>query len=403
MASTDRQTPTDIEAVRRFVAASLGEGAREEVVRILEGLQNAPESYDFFYILRCMDAAATTLPRIGSSRRLDEDFFRFAQRPFLHFASRNIEKLVFKKGDERARAQLFVNFFGLFGPNGPLPVQITEQAMRRELGHEALENGRGAPPQSTDLPSSDDTPATDRYDFSLSAFANIFHHRMVSLFYRAWAVNQPVVDLDRPDTQRFPEYVGSFFGVGMESLRKREEQFADVGNEDKKAFSGAIDWPKLFFAGRLASQVRNEEGLQAILSYYFEVPIAVRSFFGRWIKLPFENQCRLGESPATGRLGDTAIAGERVWDCQLGIRIIAGPLTFTQFRRFLPGGQSFERVSRWILGYIGSEFFWDLQLILQREEVPQSILGVQGLLGWTTWLKSRRFETDPGDLILNGA
>jgi type VI secretion system protein ImpH len=224
---------------------------------------------------------------------------------------------------------------------------------------------------------------------------------MIAFFYRAWAANQAVADMDRPDTQKFPDYVGSFFGVGMASLRRREEEFGGAGEAGKS--SGVVDWPKLFFAGRLASQVRNEEGLQAILRFYFSLPMVVHSFFGRWIELPKANRCRLGANLQTGSLGQTAIIGERLWDCQLSFRVVAGPLTFEQFRRFLPGGQSFARLQRWIWSYSGFEFFWDLQLILKRQEVPETVLGKQGLLGWTTWLKSRAFNVDPGDLILNGA
>ena len=55
------------------------------------------------------------------------------------------------------------------------------------------------------------TPTTKRWSRS----SNIFHHRMLSLFYRAWAVNQKAADLDRPDVHDFARYIGSFFGLGM--------------------------------------------------------------------------------------------------------------------------------------------------------------------------------------------
>ena len=65
---------------------------------------------------------------------------------------------------------MLVNFMGLFGPNAPLPLHITDYARDREANAK---------------------------DETLTAFLNVFHHRLISLFYRAWAVNQKAADLDR--------------------------------------------------------------------------------------------------------------------------------------------------------------------------------------------------------------
>ena len=75
-------------------------------------------------------------------------------------------------------AKLPVNFLGLFGPNGPMPVHITEYARERQL---------------------------NAHDPTLVGFLDLFHHRILSLFYRAWAVNQKAADLDRPKDARFPD------------------------------------------------------------------------------------------------------------------------------------------------------------------------------------------------------
>ena len=37
-------------------------------------------------------------------------------------------------------------------------------------------------------------------------------------------------------------------------------------------------------------------------------------------------------------LGLTALAGERVWDVQSKFRVAVGPLTYAEFRRFMPDG-----------------------------------------------------------------
>ncbi len=78
--------------------------------------------------------------------------------------------------------------FGLFGPNGPLPLHLTEYARERRRHHS---------------------------DNTLSAFADLFHHRLILLFYRAWADAQSVNSLDRPDGHRFVDYVASLMNMGQ--------------------------------------------------------------------------------------------------------------------------------------------------------------------------------------------
>ena len=266
-----------------------------------------------------------------------------------------------------------VRFFGLFGPNGPLPLHFTEYAHEQQL-HEK--------------------------DNTFVEFCDLFHHRLLSLFYRAWAVNQKAVDFDRAEGAanehlprsedwsgpRFGLYIGSLFGLGMESVRDRDE---------------ISDWAKLFYSGRLACQTRNAEGLGAIVQDYFGMPTQIQSFFGQWLQLPPASICRLGEAPASGSLGVTTIVGSRFWDCQLKFRIRLGPMKFAEWQRFIPIGKSFRQLKCWVMNYVAEEFFWDIQLVLKAAEVPEISLGQAGLLGWTSWLKSMPFKRDADDLVLN--
>src|SRR5437899_4556932 len=127
---------------------------------------------------------------------------------------------------------------------------------------------------------------------------------MVSLFYRAWAVNQMPASFDRSmaaagidagnlkhdqrqdalleDEDKYASYIGALFGVGMESLRLRDP---------------VPDLSKLYFAGRLAACAPGPEGLRSILSDFFEVPVEIEEFAGHWMDLPKDYFCRLGGSP----------------------------------------------------------------------------------------------------------
>jgi type VI secretion system protein ImpH len=324
---------------------------------LIDELVKRPYAFDFFRAVRLLECRRPDLPRVGFGVAPAEDTVRFWQNPSLRFAPSSLDSV--RADGTGSVPRIAVNFFGLFGPNAPLPPHITEYVLERELHH---------------------------HDPTITAFFNLFHHRLISLFYRAWAANQKVLDLDRPANQRYAFYIGAFFGIGMEALQERD---------------AVPDAAKLFFSGRLACQTRNAEGLEAILREYFQIPSEVQPFTGRWLHLPADSICRLGESPDSGSVGFNTILGERFWDSQLSFRMRFGPMGLADYERMLPKGDSFERVKYWVLNYCGKHFFWDVQLVLRADEVPTTRLGQFGRLGWTTWLKTKTFACDADELILN--
>ena len=314
-----------------------------------------PHEFNFFQAVRRLEAEHRAAPRVGLSVRLEDDFLRFCQIPSLSFAPSSIESI------ERVGPiiRMYVNFLGMFGPNGPLPQQLTEFARDR------LRNA---------------------HDPTLVRFMDVFHQRMLSFFYRAWASNEKNVDFDRADDSRYADYFGSLIGTGIPSLRDRDSVW---------------DWTKIYFSGRLSAQTRNAEGLEAILADFFGIPTEIREFEGYWMKIPKENQCELGASPETGSLGINAIAGERKYEVQLKFRIRMGPMELSDLRRLVPTGASFKRLKDWVLNYVNEEFYWDLQCVLKAPAVPAISLGQGAMLGWTTWLKSKPFTVDPDDPIFD--
>ena len=350
METANRPTPTDLAAQ----------------------FERTPFAFDFFRAVRLLECAHPGAARIGTSYHPEEDPIRFGQNPSLAFAPSTI--VAFVPGEEGAPGKMIVRFFGLFGPNGPLPIHLTEYAHDLKL---------------------------QAKDEAMIKFCDIFHHRLLSLFYRAWAVNQKAVDFDRAEFAeaegtataerwtgpRFAMYIASFFGLGMEALRRRDE---------------IPDWAKLYYSGRLACQTHNAEGLGAIVQEFFGTPAEVQTFSGHWLTLPPESVCELGDSPATGSLGETTIVGSRFWDCQLKFRLRLGAMSLAVFQRLLPIGKSFRQLNDWVRLYAGDEFFWDIQLVLQAAEVPKTTLGKAGMLGWTTWLRDDApFTCDADDLILD--
>jgi type VI secretion system protein ImpH len=312
---------------------------------------------DFFQVLRLLEAAHPDKPRIGASLRPRDDAVRFGQEPSLAFQPGALAG--FSRTGGEARARLAVNFFGLLGANGPLPTHLTEYTRDR------LRNGG---------------------DGTLLAFLDVFHHRLVALFYRARASAEPAISLDRPDADRFGDFVGSLFGIGAPALRGRD----DIG-----------DFAKLHFAGLLANKSRPASGLVAILSEYFRLAVRVEQFVGHWMRLPPDVQTRLQRSEAGNRLGVSTVLGKSVWDVQNRFRIVIGPMDYADYQRLLPGGDSMRRLTAWVRTYAGLALDWDVRLILRKEETPPLALGSGVRLGWSTWPAGRTPASDRDQLLIN--
>lgn len=323
---------------------------------LMKTLREKPYAFDFFQVVRRLQCAYPKLPLVGHSLRPQNDFVRFCQNVSLAFEPSAIK--AFQEATEEYPNRMFVNFFGLLGTNGPLPLPITEYVYDR------LHNQK---------------------DKTLASFLNIFNHRLISLFYRAWACNQQSVSHDRIEEDRFAVYIGSLFGIGEDSFRNRD---------------AVPDVAKLHYSGRLVCQTRNAEGLREILQDYFGIAVCIEQFIGQWIDIPQEHYCRLGESVENTKLGSSIVMGSRFWECQQKFRIKFGPMYFSQYQRMLPGGDSIRRLVAWVRNYVGDELSWEIQLILSAMEVPSICLGNIGRLGWSTWLKSKEFKKDADNLVL---
>jgi type VI secretion system protein ImpH len=320
------------------------------------GFLENPAGLSFYQAVRRVECQFANQPRIGHATRSADEPIQFCQEPSLGFAPATLQR--FERQKKTGKPRLMVNFMGLLGPQGPMPLHFTDYAHDRKLNHD---------------------------DPTLARFLDIFNHRMISLFYRAWACNRQTISHDRPYDDRFSAYIGSLIGIGNDALRNRD---------------AVPDVAKLYYSSQLVCQTRHAEGLRAILEDYFGVKTVIEEFVGQWIALPEAYRCRLGQSAENATVGVNAVVGSRIWDCQQKFRIVMGPMGLGDYERMLPGSGSFEALKAWVRNYVGDELSWELRLILKAAEIPAVRLGEAGLLGWTTWIKSRPFEQDADDLVL---
>lgn len=361
-----------------------------DAMTLMATLERQIARMDFFQFMRLIENAWPDLPRLGSSLRARDDAVRLVQEPSLQFHASALAALLPAGVRAGGKVRLAVNFFGLLGPHAPMPIHFTEYVRER------LRNGGDA------------TPA---------AFLDIFHHRLLCLFYRARALAEPVICLDRPAQDRYASHVGSLCGFAAggalrpdgwlnagdgrdgddSSEAGRARNAGNLNNANNGSDIG--EFARLHFAGLLAGRHRPASGLVKILRAYFGLPLRLEQFAGRWMTLPPDSLTRLAQGdvaqPGTAcgaegnRLGFSTVLGRAVWDRQHHFRLLSGPLSLADYCRLLPGSVTLSRLCVWIDTYVDPTLVWDLQLVLAPEATPPLTLGAGGRLGWTTWLAGR--------------
>jgi type VI secretion system protein ImpH len=329
----------------------------EQMNHLLQQVQREPWAHDFFALVRRLDALHPNAPRTGMAVRPLQEPVRFAQAPDMDFAPAALSGLEFR---EHAPPRLSARFFGLLGPQGPMPLHFTEYV--RDRAHQHGDKAAGH-------------------------FLDLFHHRFLSLFYRAWAQAQPVVHADRPGDDRYRVWLAAATGLPRHPAPS----------------AGLAPQALAFQAGHLSSRSHQPEALCKVLHQYFAVPVALQAHIGTWLAIDRQDRSRLGfaanrpernRAPAA-QLSRTAAAGTRVWDRQSRFRILLGPMTLPQYQSFLPGAAAWPALVQWVGLLAGSHPQWDVELRLHKADRPAPRLGRGAFrLGVTSWLGGTQ-RTDP--------
>jgi type VI secretion system protein ImpH len=326
-------------------------------VSFLAALERAPYAFDFHAALRRVECAFRDKPRFGEAARPADEPLRMGQDPSTEFAPAALRRFRAPNGQEPGAMR--VSFFGLFGPQGPLPLHLTEYARDRQRH------------------------AGDR---TLQAFVDLFHHRLLVLFHRAWARAHATAAQDRPRGNRFARYLGALSGFGLSSLLGRD------------ALPDAV---KLYYTGWLSSAPRSAEGLVAMVSESFGYRTQIEQCVGEWVSIPDGARFRLAGDGETSALGRTTVLGRRVFLCQHKFRLVLGPLAQREFQQLLPGGDSLARLLALVRTYVGDELSWDVRLIAGPAVTDRLQLAAGSRLGWTTRLASQASQSSAQNLIVN--
>ncbi len=371
---------------------------------VMRKLYTEAYCFDFFQAVRLLTRLDTTKRPIGHAVLLRDESVRVRAHLSLNFPASQIYELL-PPSSYLPTPILRVTFMGLIGPSGVLPQHYTELLIRLQREQRGEERS------------------------ALRSWLDIFHHRLISLFYRAWEKyrlpvayesGEAVVPTVRAIMQKPPpdpitQILLCLIGMGMTPLRHRLS-VSVPGQVDpprpRRILARIEDLALLHYSGLLAQRPRSAIGLEGLLRDYFGLMVKVQQFAGQWLRLDPSNQSRLGAEGGNNDLGMNVVAGDRVWEVQSKIRLRVGPLTWQQFTELLPDQATVPQRKTFFLLvqlmrlYVGPELDFDIQLVLRAREIPACVLNqnyVPGVrLGWNSWILSRRASRDAEDAVFQG-
>ncbi|WDP92878.1 MAG: type VI secretion system baseplate subunit TssG [Desulfobacter sp.] len=320
---------------------------------IEETLYDAFYEFSFFRAAALLEKLAPEKEALGKALEPEKEPVRFSVNPGFSFPASDIAGL--KKDRENGRADMAVAFMGLIGPSGLLPDWYNQLAMDR----------------------------IKKKDHTFTDFLNLFHHRLITLFYLAWK------------KQRFPE---NYIPGAGDRLSRYLLSLAGLGTSGMVGLLGLPRESLTFYAGLLSLPVASATGIEAAIEYFSGAPTRVQQFVEREVPLEDADCTRLGAANAS--LGLDAVCGSRVKECQTKFRVNLGPVSYRDYRRFIPSGDLLGPVFSLTRFMVGVEFEFELRIFLKKEDVPGCRLGEPGperaCLGWTTWTASpeHRFDKD---------
>lgn len=319
-------------------------------------LRRVPSAFSFFQAVRLLERLRPRRAPVGGFDDPGDEVVRFGTPATLGFPASEIRTIDLPE-DEAQPAEMVVDFLGLTGPSGVLPHSYTQLVWERDRAR----------------------------DTALHDFLDLFHHRLISLFYRAWRKQRIGLAAERNEEDPLARHLLDVAGVGLDPVRR------------------ALTVPQegvAYYAGLLSMQPTGAVALEQLLGDYFGVPVRVEQFTGAWSPLLSRDITVVSEDEEgpSSTLGGGAVIGDEVWDPQGAIRVRLGPLTREQFDGLLPEGSAHEMLRALTRMVTRDQVQAEAQLVLAGASVPPMVLGgssgEERRLGWTTWIRSGAFDHD---------
>lgn len=350
---------------------------------VIERLLREPWRFEFFQAVRVLEL---WLKRRGRpSHGLVADMLRFRNSISLGFPASQLETIEPELRDldigmpfdmpvdaaalgdavQRGtlhRLHLTPAFMGLLGGHGVLPAHYTERIAEHQARHKNEDEDEGP-----------------------RAFLDAFSNRSLALFYEAWRKYRLPFKYQLDGQDAFLPLLLSLAGLGDPALRRRL-----AGAREGAVLDESIG----YFAAAIRHRPVSAVQLARVLSEYFGAQVEAEQFIGSWYDVPIAQQSVLGQDSAV--LGARAIAGARVWQRSLRLRLVVGPLAHAGFQGFLPGGLAARALESVLALFTGVALEYEIELVLRAADVHNTTLDEHhpGRLGWDALLV---LDAPPGD------
>ena len=269
----------------------------------LQALAARATTADFFALVSQIERATPGAARVGGAGPAWAEAIRFRHDPSMAFSTSDVSEaeVVLRPRDptdpfspSKPVVQLTTTFLGLIGAASPLPLYLASAIAQS---------------------SEDKAPARD--------FLDIFHHRIISLFYRLWMHYRFAWELHTETGERWASRVAALAGMD---------------DYEHPALRHVSRWKVLKAIPLLMGRNGTSERLRIILRVCLDdiigdAQVRIVQFVRDFVPIADEQQMRLGQRNAA--LGSTALLGSRVPSCCDRFAIRIDSLTAEAYRRLV--------------------------------------------------------------------
>ncbi|REL27686.1 type VI secretion system baseplate subunit TssG [Thalassotalea euphylliae] len=327
-------------------------GNENAFIKQLKDDHQQRDMFELFALMRAIESRALLSQPLGHSKTPRDDVARFGQSPLSAFHAAAISNI--SLSTKIGKYKIKNSYWGLFGHNGALPSHLTEYAQERISKHK------------------DDT---------LCEFLDIFHHRLICLYYRAWKTGYPAIQFDHMQTNQFVQQLSAL-------ARSESGALSTDIHPQATSDSSPAHQRGLYFAGLLTHKNLGAKAVQQILSDLFSVAVIVNEFQASWLTIARRDRSVLTKSgTANNKLKHNAIIGKRTFQRSYKVTVELAALKLEQYTQFLPNHAQGKALKRWINQLISPDITVDVTLNLASGECCSSRLSQQTRLGYTSWLQ----------------
>lgn len=330
---------------------------------VLEEALPSARHASFFGVVRLLERLVNEEYRIGTARSPTEELIRFLHDPGLTFSSGDIkeaslgqERNIGENGQisEREIVRITTTFLGLAGGVSPLPAYFSDEIARE-----------------------------DPYAPHQRQFLDIFHHRLLSLFYRS--------------SERYS--LPNEYNSEAKDLWSKRTLLLGGNDGDSHTPADLPKWQLLQLTPLLATQVRSASSLERCLvtvlrSELPEISVKVSQFLGGWTNIGESQRIRLGV--ANVDLGRSTFLGQRIYDSASRVRVTISPVTKNHSHRLMADGDLFQLIATVFESFCAEPLEYQLELILADDAIPSTQLSGESpvsFLGKNTWLGQQAQES----------